>query len=82
MMKQMMGKDYLYQPIKDIADKYPAWLNEAEAKEPPLKAEELDNYRYIRHTRWLPQPSPYPLTAASSDSDPPLCMFHMLFIFS
>jgi hypothetical protein len=34
MLKQMMGKEYLYQPIKEITDKYPLWLEQAAIKDP------------------------------------------------
>lgn len=41
MMEQMLSKDYLYEPMKDIANKYPAYLKENADK---LTAVEKQNY--------------------------------------
>jgi hypothetical protein len=41
-MGQMLSKDYLYQPMKDIADKYPKWLEENESK---LYTKEVEMYK-------------------------------------
>jgi len=41
MMSQMMSKEFLYHPIKDVTDKYPGWLAEQKNKQP---REELTKY--------------------------------------
>lgn len=41
MMKSLMSKEVLYPSLKDIADKYPRWLEENSAK---LTEKEKDNY--------------------------------------
>jgi peroxin-19 len=45
MMKNMMSKELLYQPIKEITEKFPKWLEEAKTKDPPVPEEEMKNYR-------------------------------------
>lgn len=42
MMGSMLSKEYLYQPMKDIAEKYPAYIREHQAT---LSETDLDNYR-------------------------------------
>lgn len=48
LMKQILAKDVLYAPMKEIAEKYPAWL---ESHRDSLSTEELEKYqlqqRYI-----------------------------------
>ncbi|KAJ1953292.1 Peroxisome chaperone and import receptor, partial [Dispira parvispora] len=48
-LEQIMTKDVLYEPMKELADKYPAWL---EANRDTLSAEDLDNFtrqaQYVR----------------------------------
>lgn len=49
MMKQLLSKEIMYEPIKAICDKYPEWLAE---NEPKLKKEEYERfgkqYQYIQ----------------------------------
>jgi peroxin-19 len=42
MMGSMLSKEYLYQPMKDIANKYPAYLRDNEGT---LSATDMANYR-------------------------------------
>ncbi|KAJ3160242.1 hypothetical protein HDU86_001080 [Geranomyces michiganensis] len=42
MMEQLMSKELLYEPMKDLASKYPEWLK---ANEHKLSAEEIDKYK-------------------------------------
>ncbi|OLL22342.1 Peroxisome biogenesis protein 19-1 [Neolecta irregularis DAH-3] len=42
MMEELMSKDLLYEPMKELAEKYPAWLTEQEGK---LSEEEIRPYR-------------------------------------
>ena len=41
MMAHMLGREYLYQPMCDIAASYPPWINERRAQ---LTAADLANY--------------------------------------
>lgn len=40
-MQQLLSKEILHEPMKEIADKYPKWLEEHKAQ---LKPEEYDRY--------------------------------------
>ncbi|KAJ3168726.1 Peroxisome chaperone and import receptor [Geranomyces variabilis] len=42
MMEQLMSKELLYEPMKDLASKYPAWLKTNEHK---LSSEDIDRYK-------------------------------------
>lgn len=42
MMQSLLSKEVLYPSLKDIVDKYPAWLEENKST---LSAEELDRYK-------------------------------------
>ena len=42
MMSQLMSKDLLYEPMKDLSQKYPAWL---ETHEATTEKAELEKYR-------------------------------------
>ncbi|CAN6667420.1 peroxisomal membrane protein import receptor Pex19p [Trichomonascus vanleenenianus] len=42
MLSELSSKDILYEPIKEMHDKYPAWL---EKNSPNLSAEELERYQ-------------------------------------
>lgn len=42
MLQQLLSKDVLYEPIKELADQYPQWLAENKSK---LSAEDLDRYQ-------------------------------------
>lgn len=42
LMAQMMSKEYLYTPIKEITQKYPKWMEDSKDKVPE---EEMKNYR-------------------------------------
>ncbi|KAK3272408.1 Peroxisome chaperone and import receptor [Cymbomonas tetramitiformis] len=42
MMKQLLSKEVLYQPLKEIGDQYPTWL---EANAQKLTPEEVTNYK-------------------------------------
>lgn len=42
MMEQLTSKEILYEPMRELADKYPAWLSKNEGKEPQ---EDIDRYR-------------------------------------
>lgn len=44
MMEQLTNKDILYEPMRELADKYPAWL-ERNAREGKYTEEELRRYR-------------------------------------
>lgn len=35
MMQSLLSKEVLYPPLKDLVDKYPAWLDEKRATLPP-----------------------------------------------
>eukprot|EP00958_Prasinococcus_capsulatus_P013943 scaffold1446_cov391-Prasinococcus_capsulatus_cf.AAC.29 len=41
MMRHILSKDVLYQPMKEVGDKYPRWL---EANRASLSAEDIDRY--------------------------------------
>ncbi|KAJ3091289.1 Peroxisome chaperone and import receptor [Quaeritorhiza haematococci] len=42
MMEQLVSKDLLYEPMKDLAEKYPLWLEENKAS---LKPEDYERYK-------------------------------------
>lgn len=42
MMEQLTSKEILYEPMRELADKYPTWLSKNEGKEPQ---EDIDRYR-------------------------------------
>lgn len=42
MMEQLTSKEILYEPMRELADKYPAWLSKNEGKEPQ---EDINRYR-------------------------------------
>ncbi|KAJ3132090.1 hypothetical protein HDU90_007522 [Geranomyces variabilis] len=42
MMEQLMSKELLYEPMKDLASKYPEWLK---ANEHKLSSEDIDRYK-------------------------------------
>ncbi|KAI5818714.1 Pex19 protein [Pyronema omphalodes] len=42
MMEQLTSKEILYEPMKELNEKYPAWMKENEAK---TKKEDLERYR-------------------------------------
>jgi len=42
MMEQLTSKDILYEPMKELYDKYPAWLRDNEGKQP---VEDMTRYR-------------------------------------
>jgi len=41
MMKQLLSKDILYTPVKELSDKYPAWLEEHKTA---LSSSDLQRY--------------------------------------
>ncbi|KAH8144556.1 uncharacterized protein LAJ45_11453 [Morchella importuna] len=42
MMEQLTSKEILYEPMRELADKYPEWLRKNEGKEP---SEDIERYR-------------------------------------
>lgn len=51
MMRQLLSKDILYEPMKEIAEKYPPWI---EAKRGTLSSEDLARFeQQLRHIRRL-----------------------------
>lgn len=43
MMQQLLSKDILHEPMKEIAERYPKWLEEHKST---LKQEEYDRYHH------------------------------------
>ena len=52
MMEQLTNKDILYEPMRELAEKYPGWLENQE-REGALSEEEMSRYReqyqYVRN---------------------------------
>ncbi|CAO3679353.1 unnamed protein product [Umbelopsis vinacea] len=49
MMNQLMSKDLLYEPMKDLANKYPEWLESNKDKTPPAELEKYQQqYDYVK----------------------------------
>lgn len=52
MMEQLTNKDILYEPMRELAEKYPSWL-ERQEREGTLNEEEMSRYReqyeYVRN---------------------------------
>ncbi|KAJ2959172.1 hypothetical protein NQZ79_g5309 [Umbelopsis isabellina] len=49
MMGQLMSKDLLYEPMKDLAAKYPDWLEKNKDKTPPAEYEKYEKqYEYVK----------------------------------
>ncbi|KAM3579565.1 Peroxisome chaperone and import receptor, variant 2 [Umbelopsis sp. WA50703] len=49
MMSQLMSKDLLYEPMKDLAAKYPDWLEKNKDKTPPAEYEKYaKQYDYVK----------------------------------
>ncbi|KAJ3009408.1 hypothetical protein HKX48_007945 [Thoreauomyces humboldtii] len=67
LVEQLMSRELLYEPMKDLASKYPAWLKEHESS---LSAEDLARYRqqhaYVAEILAVYDASPGPET---SDED-------------
>lgn len=42
MMEQLTSKEILYEPMRELADKYPSWLSKNEGKSP---SDDIDRYR-------------------------------------
>jgi len=52
MMEQLTNKDILYEPMRELAEKYPSWL-ERQEREGTLNEDEMNRYReqyaYVRN---------------------------------
>ena len=55
-MQQLLSKDVLYQPMKDIGAKYPGWLAAHRCSPTPLPG-------ISQHVLTHDRPSPYPCIA-------------------
>lgn len=49
MMEQLTNKDILYEPMRELADKYPEWLQTNESKLPPAEFQKYsEQFEYVK----------------------------------